>query len=494
MGQALYRKYRSKSLDEIVGQEHITKTLDRAIKTNRISHAYLFTGPRGVGKTSIARIMAHAINNLDYEDKVQQVDIIEIDAASNGGVEEVRDLREKVFVAPTSATYKVYIIDEVHMMSSGAFNALLKTLEEPPAHVVFILATTKPDKLPLTIISRTQHFQFKPIKKAQIVEHLSKIAELEDIKVEKDALALIAEHGSGSFRDSISLLDQAANYYQPVTVKGINELLGIPSQKLINTLVSSLGDTDSRVVLESLREMSEQGYSSPAIATALAKVLRDLFINNQLSIKVETTLNLLEKLIEVASSNDPDHFLEIILLRSLSLEQSSHTTTPKKPESDPEPIKLEPKAMALDEETTKPSTVVKEVDKNVNLTTKPKLTPKISNSPMNDELWKQVLDQLKTKHNTLYGLARMADVSFSEPNIINLKFAYSFHQKRLNEPKNREIIITAVKQISGLDLKLSCSIDPSLLETKNTSNKNDDDSHVSLKTINNVFGGGEIIN
>jgi DNA polymerase III subunit gamma/tau len=164
LGQALYRKYRSKSLSEIVGQKHITDTLSNAIKSGRISHAYLFTGPKGVGKTSIARILAHEVNGLAYADESIHLDIIEIDAASNRRIDEIRDLRDKVHIAPTSAKYKVYIIDEVHMLTKEAFNALLKTLEEPPAHVIFILATTEAHKLPDTIVSRTQRFTFKAIE------------------------------------------------------------------------------------------------------------------------------------------------------------------------------------------------------------------------------------------------------------------------------------------------------------------------------------------
>src|SRR5882757_2916171 len=209
MGQALYRKYRSKKLSELVGQEHITKTLEQAIKSGRISHAYLFTGPRGVGKTSTARILAHAINGLPYGDGETHLDIIEIDAASNNSVEDIRDLREKVYVAPSSGKYKVYIIDEVHMLSKAAFNAILKTLEEPPAHAVFILATTEAHKLPQTIVSRTQRFTFRPIEPAKAVKHLRSIAKAEHIDVDDEALQLVASHGDGSFRDSISLLDQA---------------------------------------------------------------------------------------------------------------------------------------------------------------------------------------------------------------------------------------------------------------------------------------------
>ena len=163
MGQALYRKYRSRNLSEIVGQEHITTTLSNALKTGQISHAYLFTGPRGVGKTSVARILAHEINGLEYSEDDIHLDIIEIDAASNRKIDEIRQLRDRVNLAPASAKYKVYIIDEVHMLTREAFNALLKTLEEPPEHVIFILATTEAYKVPETIINRTQQFNFRPI-------------------------------------------------------------------------------------------------------------------------------------------------------------------------------------------------------------------------------------------------------------------------------------------------------------------------------------------
>src|SRR5438309_4013586 len=211
MGQALYRKYRSKNFGEVVGQDHIVNTLSKAIQSGRISHAYLFTGPRGVGKTSVARILAHEINKLPYTDDSAYLDIIEIDAASNRRIDEIRDLREKVYAAPANADFKVYIIDEVHMLTREAFNALLKTLEEPPAHVVFILATTDAHKLPETIISRTQRFTFRPVAKAMVAELLGTIARAEDIAADQEALELLAEHGEGSIRDSISLLDQARN-------------------------------------------------------------------------------------------------------------------------------------------------------------------------------------------------------------------------------------------------------------------------------------------
>ena len=205
MGQALYRVYRSKSLDEVVGQNHIVTILQQALKTNTISHAYLFTGPRGVGKTSVARILAYSLNNSPYSDPTTAIDIIEIDAASHRGIDKIRELREQVHVAPTNSKYKIYIIDEVHMLTPESFNALLKTLEEPPQHVIFILATTEAYKLPETIISRTQRFNFKPIDKASIIEHLKKISQSEKISIDEEALDLIADHSQGSLRDALSL-------------------------------------------------------------------------------------------------------------------------------------------------------------------------------------------------------------------------------------------------------------------------------------------------
>src|SRR5579859_7016374 len=193
MGQALYRTHRPTRLRDVVGQEHITTALTRALKKGTISHAYLFTGPKGVGKTSIARILAHEINGLPYEEEATHLDIIEIDAASNRRIDEIRELRDKVHIAPTSATYKVYIIDEVHMLTKEAFNALLKTLEEPPAHVIFILATTEAHKLPETIVSRTQRYSLRPVPEEQVVKHLREIADGEKIVIDDDALALVAK-------------------------------------------------------------------------------------------------------------------------------------------------------------------------------------------------------------------------------------------------------------------------------------------------------------
>jgi len=303
VSKALYRKYRSKSLEEVIGQQHITDILSRAISEDRVSHAYLLTGPRGVGKTSVARILAHEINGLDYDEANTNLDIIEIDAASNNGVEDVRDLREKVQIAPFSAKKKVYIIDEVHMLSKAAFNALLKTLEEPPEHIVFILATTNVEKLPATIISRVQRFSFRPINIDDAVKRLGEIARQENIKITDDALKLIAQRSDGSFRDSISLLDQLSSLTntekQMISVKLIEDILGLAPDEVINQLLKSVENRDLDKLVELLDRTFNEGVGSAVIVTQLTAKIREQIIDKP------QLLPILDALIDVTKSPQP---------------------------------------------------------------------------------------------------------------------------------------------------------------------------------------------
>ena len=278
MSKALYRKYRSKKLSEVVGQKHITTVLENALKQQKIAHAYLFTGPRGVGKTSIARILAHEINNLPYSEEENHPDIIEIDAASNNGVDDIRQLRENVQITPFSAKYRVYIIDEVHMLSKAAFNALLKTLEEPPEHAVFILATTDAHKLPATIISRTQRFVFRFISKEDVCTHLEFIAKNEKIKISKEAIEIIAERGEGSFRDSISLLDQISSISkngEEITAELLEKSLGLAAKSQINNLISAFENRNSGEIIHIMREIRDSGVDLKNFASQILNFITE---------------------------------------------------------------------------------------------------------------------------------------------------------------------------------------------------------------------------
>lgn len=302
MSKALYRKYRSKSLSEIVGQSHITNVLQRSLEKGRVAHAYLLTGPRGTGKTSIARILAYEINKLPYDEDATNLDIIEIDAASNNGVEDVRELREKVQIAPVAAAKKIYIIDEVHMLSKAAFNALLKTLEEPPEHAVFILATTDVDKLPATIISRTQQFNLRAIAPRDAVAHLRTIADAEKIKIDDNALEIIAARGDGSFRDSISLLDQLssiADVKQTITSELVEQALGLASHTVVSQLLDAYEAKDLKTIVTLLDESEQSGVQSSVLTSQLITAVRQT-----LSQKPQL-IALLDQLLEVSKSSQP---------------------------------------------------------------------------------------------------------------------------------------------------------------------------------------------
>lgn len=263
----LYRKYRPTQLEDVVGQKQVTSVLSQALKTDKLAHAYLFIGPRGTGKTSVARIFAHAVNGFDYQVEDSYLDIIEIDAASNTGVDNIRELREKAVIAPTAGKYKVYIIDEVHMLTKSASNALLKTLEEPPEHVIFIMATTDAYKVPITISSRTQVHTFKLADPETMFEHLRKIADQEKIQIDDDALKIVVQRGGGSFRDSLSLLDQISSLSdQMITAERLSAALGLPATQATQELLENYATGDSARVQSLLRDLLNSGIKPETIA------------------------------------------------------------------------------------------------------------------------------------------------------------------------------------------------------------------------------------
>ena len=276
--KALYRKYRPTKIADVIGQKQVTKPLSSALKSGKISHSYLFTGPRGCGKTSVARIFAHEVNQFPYEIEDSYTDIIEIDAASNTGVDNIRELREKAAIAPSKGKYKVYIIDEVHMLSKSAFNALLKTLEEPPRHVIFIMATTDAYKVPITITSRAQVFSFQLASPDVMQQHLQKIAKKERINITDDALSVIVTRGGGSFRDSISLLDQistlASDDSSEITKEMVVSSLGLPEDANCNDLLSAYEENDSQKITSLIKLVLDSGTKPEILAENLiAKII-----------------------------------------------------------------------------------------------------------------------------------------------------------------------------------------------------------------------------
>lgn len=291
--KTLYRLYRPNTFAEVFGQHHITKTFQNALKHDKISHAYLFTGPRGTGKTSVAKIIAKAVNceKAPTDEPCNQCpsclsinsgfdnDVYEIDAASNNGVDDIREIRDKVKYAPTVGRYKVYIIDEVHMLSTGAFNALLKTLEEPPAHVIFILATTEPHKIPATIISRCQRFDFKSISTKDIIDRIKYIVKEENIQIEEKAIVTIAKNAHGGMRDALSLLDQAISYSDEiVTEENVHEITGTISEEMLVDLAQELLNGNTQKVIEKIDKFIARGKEPLRILEDMIFYFRDVFL------------------------------------------------------------------------------------------------------------------------------------------------------------------------------------------------------------------------
>ncbi len=535
MGQALYRRYRSKSLTEIIGQEHITDTLKTAVEQGRISHAYLFSGPRGVGKTSIARILAHEINELPYIDDSTHMDIIEIDAASNRRIDEIRDIREKVYMAPTSSKYKIYIIDEVHMLTREAFNALLKTLEEPPAHAVFILATTEANKLPETIISRTQHFTFKPVSQEKVVAHLQHIADAEGIKVSPDALGLLAAHGGGSFRDSISLLDQAGGMTTEITLEDVRRLLGIAPEEAISALLESLrGASLASNIINQLCDLYGQGLQAASIARQLSSKLRDGLTIDSPPLPLGNTLQLLRNLTTIPASPNPERLLEITMIEAAEsihiqgfavppepvaqtvvvepvsktpsmsenikiLSPASHKTeVANMQDSDaqePQPAKKPQKPSAIEVQPATPTTPkmptkTEEIEPLAIETIQTTVAPNTGGKQMDESVWAEILAGLKKEYNTLYGVLRNAKPIFGKDDIeLQLKFA--FHQKRLSESKNRQIIAGFIKEATGRDMLVRCTVAAQKQISGQTAGTAP--SKPAIDSVTNIFGGGEVL-
>ena len=340
---ALYRKFRPKTFNEMVGQEHITKTLKNQIVAGRVGHAYLFNGGRGTGKTSAAKILARAINCLNPKDgepcneceickeilSGANTDVVEMDAASNNSVEDIRSIREEVNFLPTSSKYRVYIIDEVHMLSTGAFNALLKTLEEPPEHVKFILATTEPQKLPATILSRCQRFDFKKISNSDIIKRLKEVCKKSEIEITDEALNTIAILSEGAMRDALSILERCVqDGLKNINEDNIKDLVGIPKITYIQEIIDGILEYNIEKVLTALVAVINEGKDVTNLTWELIKYTKDLLVyktTNKIELYSEDEI---KKLKELAEKTTKDRLLNLVY--ELSELQNSIKTSSQK--------------------------------------------------------------------------------------------------------------------------------------------------------------------
>ena len=356
MYQALYRKYRPKNFDEIVGQDIIKKTIINEINNNKISHAYLFCGPRGTGKTSIAKLIAKLINCTNQKDGMSceqcttcvnhknNVDIIEIDAASNNGVDEIRELKSKVNLLPANSKYKIYIIDEVHMLSIGAFNALLKTLEEPPAHVIFILATTEINKIPITIVSRCQRFDFNKISSKKIYERLKYIAESEKINIEDEAILEISKLTDGGMRDAIGILDKLISYTtEKITASDVHEINYTVTNSDLNKIIKMLFQNDVKEYINFIDDLDNRGKDLIKLVDELMFAIRDILlgtstekidINIPTNILLEYINSLNELSYKMKITNYPKILLETFII-SLNGSKNINLNVEKEPIEEP---------------------------------------------------------------------------------------------------------------------------------------------------------------
>jgi DNA polymerase-3 subunit gamma/tau len=394
MYQALYRKYRPKSFEDVVGQEVIVQTLTNAVKNDMVSHAYLFNGPRGTGKTSIAKIYAKILNCNDLNEMKacekcdsctqinnnQNIDVIEIDAASNNGVDEIREIRNKIGLVPSNSKYKIYIIDEVHMLTNQAFNALLKTLEEPPKHIIFIFATTEPHKIPTTILSRCQRFDFKKIHDEKIVKRLKQIVEIEQIKITDEALKEIAFLSDGGLRDSISLLDQAISYSDDeITVQNIHDINGSITKEEVRSLINYLCDKNLEECLKSIESYDANGKSMSKIVRSVIEELKNIilycnapnFFDNDDEfyelIKEKTNNNLLYGYIhsfsnlmnEMKNNNNNKILLEIEIIKIS--ESATHSNSVELPKIENQ-MKTNPQTIVKEKEETKVDVIEQKIE------------------------------------------------------------------------------------------------------------------------------------
>lgn len=470
MSTVLYRKYRSQDFNQLIGQDHITKILKNAIKSDQISHAYLFVGSRGTGKTSTARIFAKAVNcthikkdgnpcnKCDICESINlgnYLDMIEIDAASNRGIDQIRELKEKIEFVPSKGRFKIYIIDEVHMLTTEAFNALLKTLEEPPAHVIFILATTDVHKLPPTILSRCQRYDFRLGTPDEVRNAINMVLSTENFKIEKEGLELVVKNARGSYRDALSLLDVVVNSQlksknpKEITEDEVRNVLGIPEVYMVDNFLSALINGDSKGALECINELESKGTNLVQFTSFTLEVLREVLVakisGNDIEeytfaegLGLRDLLSLIKEFLNVERElkGNSNQILILQMLIPVFMEKFSDVR-----------------------EETKKKTIVEGKSESVEIVNSDVIVLCLDDVK---KKWKSVVEATKPLNQTLFAFLNSSEPISIEENTLSIEVPFKFYKDQIDSAASRDIINQAIFDTLGTHCRVKCSVNESV--------------------------------